>query len=271
MQVLGEMQQLSQRDQHLQVNGSGETRWLDADGEPWQTHAHSYPGSFPQRAGMSTNNNHHVKKPKYRTVITIGESAKNRALERQGPSSDTRKAAIKRTHLTQSGIDHVVARGINNACGGIQGDNGGASRQLDTGRRSTTAAASWGKHVYVDGAGSLNNGVTMKGSATTAPVTNGTDHRETFHINEYAIMNGHSNGTMNGDLSLSLQQENEHPFDVSRRDIRNPQTLKETKIVSAKGTVRGIKNRVRAGIATFRENEIQDGQKKVRFETVVTL
>ncbi|CAL1538218.1 unnamed protein product [Lymnaea stagnalis] len=38
---------------------------------------------------------------------------------------------------------------------------------------------------------------------------------------------------------------------AGRRDVRDPTSVKEKQIVSAKGTVRGFKNRVRAGIATF--------------------
>ncbi|XP_059174858.1 glutaredoxin domain-containing cysteine-rich protein CG31559-like [Physella acuta] len=38
---------------------------------------------------------------------------------------------------------------------------------------------------------------------------------------------------------------------AGRRDIRDPSSVHERQIISAKGTVRGFKNRVRAGIATF--------------------
>ncbi|RUS72662.1 hypothetical protein EGW08_019577 [Elysia chlorotica] len=38
---------------------------------------------------------------------------------------------------------------------------------------------------------------------------------------------------------------------VGRRDVRRPGSVHESQIVSEKGTVRGFKNRVRAGIATF--------------------
>ncbi|ESP03673.1 hypothetical protein LOTGIDRAFT_137010 [Lottia gigantea] len=40
---------------------------------------------------------------------------------------------------------------------------------------------------------------------------------------------------------------------AGRRDVKSPATLAERQIVSARGTVRGFKNRVRAGIATFIE------------------
>ena len=39
------------------------------------------------------------------------------------------------------------------------------------------------------------------------------------------------------------------------RDVKNPNARKDLKIVSAKGTIRGVKNRVRAGIATFLDKE----------------
>lgn len=38
---------------------------------------------------------------------------------------------------------------------------------------------------------------------------------------------------------------------VGRRDVSNPNTIKEKRIVSQRGSIRGFKNRVRAGIATF--------------------
>ena len=41
------------------------------------------------------------------------------------------------------------------------------------------------------------------------------------------------------------------PTFAGRRDVRNLGSMTEKQIVSAKGTVRGFKNRVRAGIATF--------------------
>lgn len=51
----------------------------------------------------------------------------------------------------------------------------------------------------------------------------------------------------NVDLSL----ESDH-F-VGRRDVSNPTTISEKRIVSSRGSIRGFKNRVRAGIATFIE------------------
>lgn len=48
---------------------------------------------------------------------------------------------------------------------------------------------------------------------------------------------------------------------AGRRDVLDPTSIDEHMIVSNKGTIRGFKNRVRAGIATFLEQ--QDG-KKVR-------
>jgi len=42
----------------------------------------------------------------------------------------------------------------------------------------------------------------------------------------------------------------ETPF-VGRRDVSNPGSVKEKRITSSRGSIRGYKNRVRAGIATF--------------------
>ncbi|XP_071086798.1 glutaredoxin domain-containing cysteine-rich protein CG31559-like isoform X2 [Haliotis cracherodii] len=41
------------------------------------------------------------------------------------------------------------------------------------------------------------------------------------------------------------------PIFAGRRNVRDPSTLQERQIVSPRGTVRGYRNRVRAGIATF--------------------
>lgn len=51
-------------------------------------------------------------------------------------------------------------------------------------------------------------------------------------------------------VSLSSGEE---PTFAGCRDMKNPRSLHEKQIVSAKGTVRGFKNRVRAGIVTFIE------------------
>lgn len=51
-------------------------------------------------------------------------------------------------------------------------------------------------------------------------------------------------------LEDSHEKNNDAQF-VGRRDVSNPGTLKEKRIVSKRGSIRGFKNRVRAGIATF--------------------
>lgn len=42
---------------------------------------------------------------------------------------------------------------------------------------------------------------------------------------------------------------------AGRRDVSDPSTLQEKQIVSSRGTVRGFRNRVRAGIATFLQHQ----------------
>ena len=51
-------------------------------------------------------------------------------------------------------------------------------------------------------------------------------------------------------LDDSQDKTNDALF-AGRRDVSNPSTLKEKRIVSKRGSIRGFKNRVRAGIATF--------------------
>ncbi|CAI9734427.1 glutaredoxin domain-containing cysteine-rich protein CG31559-like [Octopus vulgaris] len=60
---------------------------------------------------------------------------------------------------------------------------------------------------------------------------------------------------MNAVKTLPLTESN---F-VGRRDVSDPNTLQEIRITSAKGTVRGYKNRVRAGIVTFLKEQ-SDGE-----------
>lgn len=50
---------------------------------------------------------------------------------------------------------------------------------------------------------------------------------------------------------------------AGRRDVSDPTTLQEKQIVSSRGTVRGFRNRVRAGIATFLHH--QAGETLVSF------
>ena len=47
----------------------------------------------------------------------------------------------------------------------------------------------------------------------------------------------------------------QHPYFTSGRDMKKPDTMREMRIVSTKGTVRGYKNRVRAGIANILDTE----------------
>ena len=42
---------------------------------------------------------------------------------------------------------------------------------------------------------------------------------------------------------------------AGRRDVTNPESIKEKQILSRRGSIRGCKNRVRAGIATFSEQQ----------------
>ena len=60
---------------------------------------------------------------------------------------------------------------------------------------------------------------------------------------------------VNEQLNRRKTEVNKHSCFVGSRDEKNPDSLRETKIISSKGTVRGFKNRVRAGIATFLEQQ----------------
>ncbi|XP_064609007.1 glutaredoxin domain-containing cysteine-rich protein CG31559-like [Liolophura sinensis] len=67
---------------------------------------------------------------------------------------------------------------------------------------------------------------------------------DNFHINE---------------LNTSERRLNESDnYFAGRRDVLRPDSLVESKIVSQKGTCRGFKNRVRAGINTFLEQTGED-------------
>lgn len=68
------------------------------------------------------------------------------------------------------------------------------------------------------------------------------------------------------DPSTSGLQDDQHPFFIGSRDVRDPSTLAEMKIVSSKGTVRGFKNRVRAGIMSFLD---QQEKGKVSYFTTI--
>ena len=97
----------------------------------------------------------------------------------------------------------------------------------------------------------LTNGIEPSLDNGTSQVTTNQTHQ--FHIRELPPHNPEQ-----GEASVGLGTE-EHPFSVAR-DVKQPDTYKnELQIVSAKGTVRGFKNRVRAGIAVFRQQN--DGAK----------
>ena len=54
----------------------------------------------------------------------------------------------------------------------------------------------------------------------------------------------------------------QHPFFTSGRDAKKPETMREMRIVSSRGTVRGYRNRVRAGIANILDTE----ENRVRYK-----
>ena len=88
-------------------------------------------------------------------------------------------------------------------------------------------------------------------------IENGSGNGETgsgppkrFHVTGM-LTNGKSD---NGESKERSQVVVESTF-AGSRDVKDPDTLRDKKIVSAKGTIRGVKNRVRAGIATFLENQ----------------
>lgn len=92
--------------------------------------------------------------------------------------------------------------------------------------------------------------------ATASPVTtlNGSIRGylvEKFHIHEFM----QTPLPTDERLPHSETEDVDHPFFAGKRDVMNPQGLHEMKIVSSKGTVRGFKNRVKAGIATFLEHQ----------------
>jgi hypothetical protein len=84
------------------------------------------------------------------------------------------------------------------------------------------------------------------------------DHQEVFHI--------HMKTTPVTQPVKSKESNNEVVADPSktfagRRDVRDLRQLHERQIVSVRGTVRGFKNRVRAGISTFidpKTNKVSD-------------
>ena len=98
----------------------------------------------------------------------------------------------------------------------------------------------------------------------SSPVDADAHSDEHFYMNEMTHTNGKH--TKNGVPHES--GEDEHPFFVGSRDVRDPASLKEMKIVSARGTVRGYKNRVRAGIASFIEKQ-DSPDAKVRISTCI--
>ncbi len=78
---------------------------------------------------------------------------------------------------------------------------------------------------------------------------------EHFHVDQQANLQHCTDDCYCGEGGRDrvAGDDTDSPF-AGRRDLLHPVVLNETKIVSAKGTVRGYRNRVKAGIATFLEN-----------------
>ncbi|CAH1777555.1 unnamed protein product [Owenia fusiformis] len=84
----------------------------------------------------------------------------------------------------------------------------------------------------------LENGHGTKISDTESITSDYEEYEEHFYVSEESFRNAKEN-------------LGESKWFVGRRDVSDVKTLDESRIVSSKGTVRGFKNRVRAGIATF--------------------
>lgn len=71
--------------------------------------------------------------------------------------------------------------------------------------------------------------------------------------------------SLNGlNLDERIEQDTDSVF-AGRRDVSDPNSIREKQIVSARGSVRGFKNRVRAGLATFLE-ENRENSRNFRHE-----
>ena len=64
--------------------------------------------------------------------------------------------------------------------------------------------------------------------------------------------------SLNGlNLDERIELDSDSVF-AGRRDVSDPNSIRERQIVSARGSVRGFKNRVRAGLATFLEHHTEN-------------
>lgn len=163
-------------------------------------------------------------------------------------NSRQRHSYTNTTTMGENGIGSPVFKNNKSMNGSLNGKdthhqhNGQFERQLNGSSYVSNFDTYLDSDVYSNGSNSLDASSSSNGFSTGVEE----DIRERFHINETPSPTDSLCNSFH-----SLEEEDEHPFFAGMRDIRNPDTLKEMKIISSKGTIRGVKNRVKAGIATF--------------------
>ncbi|KAH8295217.1 hypothetical protein KR018_008793 [Drosophila ironensis] len=95
------------------------------------------------------------------------------------------------------------------------------------------------------------------------------DQYYSFHINEHENFGGFPRGGGNAEPPLgggcgSAELAEQHDLFAGYRDVRCGTSSTQSTIRSAKGTVRGVKNRVRNGIATFLQLQQQPNAKNFK-------
>lgn len=71
------------------------------------------------------------------------------------------------------------------------------------------------------------------------------------HVKHLSLNGIHDNGALPMYLDLESGDKNSEKTFAGRRNVLDPSSLQEKQILSRKGSIRGFKNRVRAGINTF--------------------
>ncbi|XP_063413297.1 glutaredoxin domain-containing cysteine-rich protein CG31559-like isoform X2 [Mytilus trossulus] len=94
-----------------------------------------------------------------------------------------------------------------------------------------------------------------------------TDAELENHVKHLSLNGINGNGTLPLYLDLESGDGSSEKTFAGRRNVLDPSSLQEKQILSRKGSVRGLKNRVRAGINTFMR-EAPDNTRKIREQEI---
>lgn len=204
-------------------------------------------------ASVATNNsNNHTN---YNNTHSQANSEPNKTNERNDAYRNGNKTIIVKSHLKECNNN----KNNNNTSASHTNEQFNLHQQRDTTSPSNSNSTNFGGHLNAP-SGPFN-GQLRRTMRNTSGSNSDNEHRSIYENDKY--INFHLNERMDNDHT-SARATIERPRDddsfAGYRDIR-ASSMAST-IRSSKGTIRGVKNRVRNGIATFLQ--MQQTNVKVR-------